>query len=139
MAYGLGSNGGYTLKNEYNYRVPQVVKNLMPRKSPFDPTSSKSLENADETPSITDYYNGGNNINTMKVQCRMYVSQKDCLHQSGCGWCGATASCIGGNQAGPMEACSKSTYVFTTGAIHNPEERVIQENIGGVSMTILQK
>jgi len=127
------------LKNENNYKIPQIVDRLIKRSSPYDYTP-KNKEHADEVPSLTNYYDGSEKLNNFQVQCRMYVSQKDCLHQSGCGWCGATASCIAGNQAGPLEACSKSTYVFTTGAVpQNPQERVITENIGGLSMTIIKK
>lgn len=133
----MGSNGGYTLKNENNYRVPQMVDHLVASKSPYGNAQS-GKEYADETPSNTEYYNGSQKLNTIKVQCRMYVNQNDCLHQASCGWCGSSASCIMGNQIGPMEACSKSTYVFTTGALRNPQEREIRENVGGISLNIVQ-
>jgi positive regulator of sigma E activity len=92
---------------------------------------------ADEIPSITNYYDGSEKLNTIKVECRIHTNALDCLHQAGCGWCGANSACIRGNQLGPMEACAHSTYVFTTGALH-PEQRVVKENVGALSMTILQ-
>ncbi len=137
MTFGLGSNGGYTIKNENNYKIPKMVDHLIVSNSPYSNTQS-SKEYADENPSITEYYNGTDKLNTIKVNCKMYVSQNDCLHQASCGWCGSTATCIMGNQMGPMENCSKSTYVFTTGALHNPDERVIRENVGGLSFNIVQ-
>ena len=137
MTYGLGSSGGYTLKNENNYKQPQMVDRLVVTGSAYEKTAV-TKEMVDEVPSISEYYNGSQKLNTIKVQCKMYASQVDCLHQASCGWCGATTSCIMGNQMGPMEACSGSTYVFTTGALHNPQEREIRENLGGISLNIVQ-
>ncbi len=137
MTYALGSNGGYTLKNENNYKAPAIVQHLIVSNSPYGNQSS-SKEFADENPSATDYYDGSHKLNTLKVSCKIYSSQSDCLHQASCGWCGATGSCIMGTQMGPLETCSQSTYIFTTGAIHNPQEREIRENVGGLSFNIVQ-
>ncbi len=135
MSYALGSNGGYTLKNEKNYKTPKIVPKLI-HTAPFDNTN-KTQSLADEVPSVTDYYDGAHKLNTITVMCKVHVNMNDCLHQSGCGWCGGNTSCVQGNQAGPLEACAKSTYVFTTGALH--EERVVHENVGALSMTIVSK
>ena len=138
VAYALGSNGGYTLKNEYNYKTPQMVDKLVPRNSPYD-VATKGMELADEVPSITHYYDGAPKLNSIKITCKIYMSMSDCLHQSGCGWCGATSGCVSGNQMGPLEACAKSTYIFTTGAVHQTDERVVRENVGGLTMTVISK
>lgn len=115
-----------------------MVSYLVKSKSPYE-NASKSQEAADEVPSVTNYYDGTNQLNKIQVKCKMYTGLNDCVHQAGCGWCGATSSCITGNQAGPLEACSKSTYVFTSGAIYTPQDRVVKEDVGGVSMTIISK
>jgi hypothetical protein len=136
VAYGLGSNGGYTLRDDTNYKTPEMVQKLIPRASPYNKDPG-AFNVADEVPSITNYYDGGNKLNTFQIQCRMYPNANDCLHQAGCGWCGSSTSCVQGNQLGPTEPCMKSTYVFTTGSLV-PKERLVQENIGGLSMTIVQ-
>lgn len=136
VAYALGSNGGYTLKNDLNYKTPKMVEKLVP--SPVYEQDPGAKAVADEVPSITHYYDGRNKLNTIKVTCKIYVNKVDCLHKDGCGWCGATSGCIPGNQMGPMEACAASTYIFTTGAVHQ-DERVIRENIGGLTMTVVSK
>jgi hypothetical protein len=142
VAYALGSNGGYTLRNEYNYKTPQMVSQILPTQSRFVDDNIRPREPVEEVPSITNYYDGSNRLNSVKVQCKIYRNMNDCLHQAGCGWCGATSGCIGGNQMGPLEPCSKSTYVFTTGSIaptQTEEERVVRENIGALSMTMVSK
>jgi len=136
VAYALGSNGGYTLKNDLNYKTPKMVEKLVP--SPVYDRDPGAKAVADEVPSITHYYDGRNKLNTIKVTCKIYVNKVDCLHKDGCGWCGATSGCVSGNQMGPMEACAASTYIFTTGAVHQ-DERVIRENIGGLTMTVVSK
>jgi hypothetical protein len=136
VAYALGSNGGYTLKNDLNYKTPKMVEKLVP--SPVYEQDPGAKAVADEVPSITHYYDGRNKLNTIKVTCKIYVNKVDCLHKDGCGWCGATSGCVQGNQMGPMEACAASTYIFTTGAVHQ-DERVIRENIGGLTMTVVSK
>jgi hypothetical protein len=138
VAYAMGSNGGYTLKNELNYKTPTMVGKLTHQAS-FNNERRGAKEAADEIPSITNYYDGAEKLNSIKVQCRIYTTANDCVHQSGCGWCGATSSCITGNQMGPTEPCAKSTYVFTSAGIYSPQERVIKENVGGLAVTITSK
>jgi len=113
-----------------------MVTKLQPRKSPYDGTPNAQGA-ADEIPSITNYYDGTQRLNSVQVRCKVYANVNDCVHQAGCGWCGSTSSCIMGNQIGTMEACAASTYVFTSGGAH-PEERVVKENVGSLAMTILQ-
>jgi len=44
----------------------------------------------------------------------LYTNPKECMHKSGCGWCGELTRCIKGTQLGPLEKCVKSTFIFTT-------------------------
>lgn len=138
VSYGLGSNGGFTLKDDSDYKTPQMVVRLLPRSSPYEGAPVVNSQVADEIPSITNYYEGGDKLNSITVQCRIYANMNDCTHANGCGWCGSLSRCVTGNQAGPLEACSKSTYVFTTGGLHR-NERVIKENVGGLALTIISK
>lgn len=123
------------MKNDLNYKTPQIVPKLT--KGPVYDNNNKTTEYVSEIPSTTDYYDGAHKLNTVEVSCKIYVSMKDCLHQSGCGWCRSPSRCVMGNQLGPLETCAKSSYIFTTGSIH--EERVVQENVGSLAMTIVQK
>ena len=68
---------------------------------------------ADENPTISVFYDGTNKLNTFKIECKLYTNPKECVHQSGCGWCGELTRCIKGTQVGPLERCVKSTYIFT--------------------------
>ena len=69
----------------------------------------------------------------------MYASLNDCTHHASCGWCGATSSCISGNLLGPLENCPVSTYTFTSPNYNDGQNRIINENIGGLSMNIITK
>ena len=53
-------------------------------------------------------------MNTIKIDCKLYTNPKECVHQSGCGWCGQMTRCIKGTQMGPLEKCVKSTFIFTS-------------------------
>lgn len=94
--------------------------------------------NPEEIASITDYYDGGNKLNTIAVTCKMYTKAKDCVHQSGCGWCGALSACVSGNQMGPLEQCPKSTYIFTS-PVDWSQERLVTETVGGLAYSLTSK
>lgn len=97
-------------------------------------------ESVDEVPSTTDYYDGSHNLNTVKIQCRIYANPTDCLHQSSCGWCGSANNCILGNNLGPLQPCLKSSYIFTAPFPNwNPQTKVVNEQIGGVGLTVVSK
>jgi hypothetical protein len=134
-AYALGSNGGYSIKNESNYKTPTMVNYLDHTGAYVDAKREQTV--AEEKPSITEYYDGSRELNTFKVQCKLYSSLKDCTHHASCGWCGATNSCINGNQMGPREPCPVSTYVFTSPLYNAGENREINENVGGISMNLV--
>lgn len=85
----------------------------MPKITPISEVKSPH-QPADEVPSISIFYDGTNRLNTITVSCKLYTNPKECLHQSGCGWCGQLTRCIKGTQIGPLEPCVKSTYIFTS-------------------------
>jgi len=94
-------------------------------------------ENPEEIHSTTEYYDGSRNLNAVKIQCKIYSNPTDCLHQSSCGWCGSTNSCISGNNLGPLQPCVKSSYVFTSPYPNwSPQTKVITEQVGGVALTV---
>ena len=79
-------------------------------------------------------------MNTIKIKCQIHANPTDCLHHSSCGWCGASKSCIVGNNMGPLEPCVKSSFIFSNPYPNfNPQARKINENIGGLSMTVITK
>ena len=87
-----------------------------------------------------DYYDGGVKLNTIKVDCKIYANPTDCLHQSFCGWCGATKSCITGNNLGPMEPCVQGSWIFSPPQPNwQPHLKKVDESVGGVQLTIFPK
>ena len=110
----------------------------IPEKTDVPPPGPQ--ESVQEIPSVTDYYDGSLKLNSVKIQCKIYANPTDCLHQSGCGWCGGNNSCILGNNLGPLQPCSKSTYIYTAPyANWNPQTKVVTEQVGGVSLTVATK
>jgi hypothetical protein len=137
VTYGLGSNGGYTIKDEASYKTPTIVGHL-DNSGPYVDAKREQIV-PDEKASVSNYYDGSRELNTFKVQCKMYASMNDCTHHSSCGWCQATSSCINGNQLGPLEPCPTSQYVFTSPLYNAGENRIINENVGGISMNLSTK
>lgn len=137
ITYGVASNGGYSLKDESNYIQPEFVTKL-PDTIPTPKPGPQEV--AEEIPSVSDYYNGDSKLNKIQIVCKIYANPTDCVHQSSCGWCGASKSCIVGNNIGPLESCVKSSYIFASPAPNwTPQTNVIHENVGGVALTIISK
>lgn len=91
-------------------------------------------------PSSTNYYDGSNNLNKVTITCKIYVNPTDCLHKSSCGWCGANNSCISGTNLGPLERCPRSSYIYSAPFPNwYPQTRVINDNIGGAAITLVNK
>ncbi len=45
----------------------------------------------------------------------MYTSNpQGCVHNSQCGWCGSTASCISANIQGPLMPCLRNTFIYSS-------------------------
>merc|ERR1712151_95439 len=138
ISYALGSNGGYTLKDETGYRQPSLMRALP---SHFDPPATGPMESVDEKPSVTDYYDGAKNLNVLTIQCKVYANATECLKQSSCGWCGSNGTCILGNNLGPLSPCVKSSFVFNSAyPSWNPQTRVVNApEMGGVNLTVGNK
>lgn len=103
----------------------------------IDLPRSGPLENPDEVPSKTDYYDGSMNLNVKKLSCKIFGNADECLHQSSCGWCGSNNACILGNNLGPLESCLRSSYIFTLPP-SDPKNTVTQTkivNAGGNGIT----
>ena len=74
------------------------------------------------------------------MTCKIYANPTDCLHSSECGWCGSQSGCIAGNNLGPLEACVKSSYIFSAPFPNwNPQTRVINEIVGGAGLIVVNK
>jgi hypothetical protein len=79
-------------------------------------------------------------LNRIEVKCKIYANPTDCIHQSNCGWCGSSNSCITGSNVGPMEPCVKGSYIFTPPMPNwQPQTKVVNENVGGVKLTVISK
>ena len=98
------------------------------------PPAPGKIEAAEEIPSETDYYDGEIKLNKMNVNCKIYASQNDCFHQSFCGWCGSTSSCIGGDAKGPYEPCLKATYLFSQNVY---QMKTASTNYGGLQTNVV--
>lgn len=106
----------------------------------FDMPKPGPQETIDELPSTTDYYDGSNNLNVIKLNCRVNSGTADCLKQSSCGWCGSSNSCIQGNNLGPLQPCLKSSYMFTAPyPSWNPQTRVVNDSVGGIALTVVSR
>jgi hypothetical protein len=97
------------------------------------------VEVVEEIPSVTDYYDGGAKLNKITITCHIYANPTDCVHQSSCGWCGASNSCIAGTTLGPLETCEKTSYIFSAPNPNWRPQNIVNENVGGVSFTVVAK
>lgn len=105
----------------------------------YPPIPSGAKTQADEKPTVGTYYDGSHKLNTLTINCRVYVNKKDCLHKSACGWCGQTNSCISGTSQGPLEACLGTTYKFSTPDANegfNPKAALAAENYIGTTINV---
>eukprot|EP00340_Litonotus_pictus_P008555 CAMPEP_0170529604 /NCGR_PEP_ID=MMETSP0209-20121228/26556_1 /TAXON_ID=665100 ORGANISM="Litonotus pictus, Strain P1" /NCGR_SAMPLE_ID=MMETSP0209 /ASSEMBLY_ACC=CAM_ASM_000301 /LENGTH=221 /DNA_ID=CAMNT_0010821763 /DNA_START=1 /DNA_END=666 /DNA_ORIENTATION=+ len=112
-SFGLGSNGGHSLKNQDLYKKEfETVDNLNAVRHKLKPTE-KVESYAEEKESIEEYYNGEKNLNTFRLICRGFTDSKACHKISHCGWCGSSNSCVEGTPNGPVEDCkNKATYSY---------------------------
>ncbi len=60
VTYGIASDGGNNLPDVTGYRLPQIVEKLA---DVIRPPAPGPLENVDELPSNTNYYDGSLNLN----------------------------------------------------------------------------
>jgi len=116
---------------------PQLVKHLMdePLRPPTGP-----LETVEEIPTIHDYYAGDLHLNVINVKCDIYTNKTDCIHNSSCGWCGSSNGCILGTNFGPAQPCVRASYIYGRPYPNfHPQVKMINENVGGVTQTIVSK
>jgi len=134
LTYGLARANVDATEPMGSYIHPELVSHLpdvinQPKKGP--------LEIVEEIPTVKNYYDGGEKLNLTRVNCKINANPTDCLHQSSCGWCGATSSCIMGNNLGPMQPCLKSTFIFSGNTMGwEQSTRHINENVGNISLTV---
>ena len=112
ISYGLASTSGYSIPQDLtgSYVLPTFVKELPKKMEIPEPGPS---ENVEEIATTVDYYDGSNKLNSIKINCIIYTEPNDCTKQSSCGWCGSSKKCILGNNIGPLQACVKSSYIFS--------------------------
>ena len=133
----MGSNGGYTIKDSEGYIKPESIPKLATK---YPITGSTRKEVADEIPSISNYYDGDQKLNVMRVNCKIYRDPQDCMHNSSCGWCGENNSCVLGNNLGPLESCNRSTYIFSNPyQTVEPRTRVVNQEVGGMVVRTLSR
>jgi len=103
----------------------------------FDLPRPGPLENPEEVPSGTDYYDGSLNLNKKKISCKIHGNATECLKNSSCGWCGSKSQCILGNNLGPLQACMRSTFLYSSPLPNwNPKARVEAKGGDGVAFTL---
>jgi len=115
--YGVGSTGGYTLRDDAGYVKPQFVPHL--EQVARWARSFPKKETVDEVPSAEDYYDGSDKLNNVRVDCEIFTDKRDCLTSSHCGWCGSRNCCVTGTALGPAQRCDRTTYIFS----NNPNLR----------------
>lgn len=136
ITYGLADVGAYSYPQQElaKLKSPSFLPKL-PEK--FDIPRAGPLENVEEIPSSTDYYDGSTNLNKKKMVCKIYGNASDCLKNSSCGWCGSNNSCILGNNLGPLQSCKKSSFLYSS-PLPNWNYTAAVENNGadGVKFTL---
>jgi hypothetical protein len=119
-----------------DFPAPQMVDHLA--EEPKHPKAGP-LEAIIEVPTTHDYYDGSLNLNKIKVNCRIYTSRANCVHQSVCGWCGSSDACVLGTQFGPEQPCIKSSFIYGKPApnYNTSMSKMVNEPVGGVYLSIL--
>lgn len=139
ISYGLASNSGYTIPNdlEPHYIKPTFVNKLPENKDLPEPGPTESVE---EIATTTDYYDGSQKLNVVKIQCTVYSDPSECFKQSSCGWCGSSNKCILGNNIGPLQACVKSSYIFNAPIPNwSKREGTVETKVAGMNLKIVNR
>lgn len=135
VEYALGSDGGNRLRNDEDYKKPQIIDNLSKYELGKVPTNNETVV-PEEIAGTFEYYNGGNKLNKVQVECRLFSNPTDCLRTSYCGWCGQTNGCVAGTQLGPSQPCLKSTYTFGSPIQPlNPLGRDSRSDVNSITVT----
>jgi len=111
---------------------------VLPEK--FDLPRAGPVENVEEIASETDYYDGSTKLNKKVIHCRLYGNASECMKNSACGWCGSNHSCILGNNLGPLQACSRSSFLYSSPVSNlNLGASVVESEDGGVKFVLNSK
>lgn len=106
----------------------------------FEAPKAGPAENVEEIPTVTDYYDGSAKLNTVQVKCRIFTTALDCLRQSSCGWCGSSNTCVLGNNMGPLQACMRSSYIFSPPIPNwNRMTTTNEANVAGIKLSVINK
>jgi len=121
IAYGYATNNGYTLPHAAGFISPKMVQKLpLQMNNPY----TGIIREANEVRSVEKfYYDGTENLgSSIHVNCDVYSTiPNSCVHNSKCGWCGSSNTCIPGNSRGPLASCIRSTFLYTAPSdIWNP-------------------
>lgn len=138
ITYGLGDVGGYTLPpDSTTYKSPTMM-GVLPTK--FELPKGGVFESIDEIPSAEKYYDGSTNLNSVKLSCKIYATSDDCLKNSSCGWCGSSNLCILGNNLGPLQSCTRSSFLYSSPIPNINKQLVIEKSDSpGVDFTLENK
>eukprot|EP00340_Litonotus_pictus_P005532 CAMPEP_0170528832 /NCGR_PEP_ID=MMETSP0209-20121228/14276_1 /TAXON_ID=665100 ORGANISM="Litonotus pictus, Strain P1" /NCGR_SAMPLE_ID=MMETSP0209 /ASSEMBLY_ACC=CAM_ASM_000301 /LENGTH=183 /DNA_ID=CAMNT_0010820239 /DNA_START=32 /DNA_END=579 /DNA_ORIENTATION=- len=97
------------LKDDFEeYGNPQMVKHIS---DDVKIPSIGPMEAVEEMPTTHQYYDGSLKLNKVKINCTIYATKNDCIHQSFCGWCGSSSSCLFATKFGPETPCLKSSFI----------------------------
>ncbi len=135
LNFGLGSNGGYVVFNKKDFK-DVIVENKLTK---GEPQPKGPIERANEIPSTTDYYNGEEKLNTVRVDCKIYKDPKACTMVNVCGWCSNSNSCIAGNNLGPLESCPRSKYQFSFPGNVDNGYRIVNHNMEDLHIRTFRK
>ena len=120
VAYGYASNNGHTLVNAAVFIQHKIQGFISPKMMDRIPLGLNNpytgiIREAEELRSGKFYYDGTGNLGTaIHVNCNILSTiPSQCVHNSNCGWCGSTGTCIPGNNRGPLANCLRSTYLYT--------------------------
>lgn len=116
LVFSLGSHGGYVLKNEGGYKVPEISTTIDQDIQKFNEEQAlkKVVDTPEETPSNKFYYNGDQHLSVVKLECNTYHSQDSCKKIEHCGWCTSSSTCVEGSARGPHKAsdCESGKFFY---------------------------
>lgn len=138
LAYGVASTQNYQLAHGGSGYTKVTYVDTLPER--FEAPKAGPAENVDEIPTISDYYDGSAKLNTIQVKCKIFTTALDCLRQSSCGWCGSSNSCVLGNNMGPLQACMRSSYIFSPPIPNwNRMTTTNEANVAGIKLSVINK
>jgi len=118
--WGYANNDGYVLASNAGFVNPKIMGKI-PQNLNQRYTGVMAEANGIKSGGKF-YYDGTSNLSALHVNCNVMSTNPDaCIHNSNCGWCGSSNSCVQGNNSGPLGNCLRSTYLYTKPSNHwNP-------------------